>query len=57
VAAIKGLFAGEVVGRGSGRRMTTDPVVRALEQAVAARRPASGLIHHSGRGSQYWSHE
>ena len=57
VAAIKDLFAGEVVGRGVGARMTTDLVVRAFEQAVATRRPAAGLIHHSDRGSQYCSHE
>ena len=37
--------------------MTTELVVRALEQAVAARRPAAGLIHHSDRGSQYCSGE
>ncbi len=57
VAAIKDLFAGEIVGRSFGERMTTDLVVRAFEQAVAARRPAAGLIHHSDRGSQYCSHE
>jgi putative transposase len=57
VAAIKDLFAGEVVGRSFGQRMTTELVVRALEQAVLARRPAAGLIHHSDRGSQYCSHE
>lgn len=57
VAAIKDLFAGEIVGRSFGERMTTDLVVRALEQAVATRRPASDLIHHSDRGSQYASHE
>ena len=56
-AAIKDLFAGEVVGRSFGQRMTTDLVVRALEQAVAARCPAEGLMHHSDRGSQYCSHE
>jgi putative transposase len=55
VAAIKDLFAGEIVGRSFGERMTTDLVVRALEQAVAARRPTPGLIHHSDRGSQYCS--
>jgi putative transposase len=57
VAAIKDLFAGEVVGRSFGLRMTTELVVRAFGQAVAARRPAPGLIHHSDRGSQYCSHE
>jgi transposase InsO family protein len=57
VAAIKDLFAGEIVGRSFGQRMTTDLVVRALEQAVTARRPTPGLIHHSDRGSQYCSRE
>jgi putative transposase len=57
VAAIKDLFAGEIVGRSFGERMTTDLVVCALEQAVATRRPPPSLIHHSDRGSQYGSHE
>jgi hypothetical protein len=57
VAAIKDLFAGEIVGRSFGQRMTTELVVRAFGQAVSARRPAPGLIHHSDRGSQYCSHE
>jgi transposase InsO family protein len=57
VAAIKDLFAGEIVERSFGERLRTDLAVRALEQAVATRRPAEGLIHHSDRGSQYCSHE
>lgn len=57
VAAIKDLFAGEIVGRSFGERMTADLVVGAFEQAVAARRPAAGMIHHSDRGSQYCSHQ
>lgn len=57
VAAIKDLFAGEAVGRSSSARMTTDLVVRALQQAVAVRRPAVGLIHQTDRGSQYCSSE
>jgi transposase InsO family protein len=28
-----------------------------VTEAVSARRPAEGLIHHSGRGSQYCGHE
>jgi putative transposase len=47
VAAIKDLFAGEIVGRGFGRRMTTGLAAGALEQAVSARRPAAGLIHQT----------
>jgi putative transposase len=57
VAAIKDLFAGEIVGRAFGERMTTELVVRALAQAVAARRPAAGLMHHSDRGSRYCGSE
>ena len=57
VAALKDLFAGEVVGRSFGERMTTDLVVQALERAVSVRRPTPGLIHHSDRGSQYCSRE
>lgn len=53
----KDLFAGEIVGRSFGARMTTDLIVRALEQAVTTRRPSPDLIHHSDRGSQYCSHE
>jgi len=57
VAAIKDLFAGEIVGRSFGERMTTDLVVRAFAQAIASRRPAAELVHHSDRGSQYCSGE
>ena len=47
VAAIKDLFAGEIVGRSFGERMTTDLVTRALDQAVAPPRQSLGIIHHS----------
>jgi putative transposase len=57
VAAIKDLFAGEIVGRSFCERMTTDLVVRAFAQTVASRRPAAGLVHHSDRRSQYCSGE
>jgi len=50
VAAIKDLYAGEIVGRSFGARMTTDLVVRAFAQAVSARRPAPGL--NSSLGSR-----
>ncbi len=30
-------------------------VVQALEMALARRRPAAGLLHHSDRGSTYTS--
>ncbi len=38
--------------------LTTHSLVsQSLFRAVAAKRPAKGLIHHSDRGSQYCSHE
>lgn len=57
LSGIKDLCSGEIVGYAMGHRMTTDLVGRALFQAVAAKRPAPGLVHHSDRGSQYCSHE
>ena len=57
LAGIKDLYTGELVGHALSGRMTTDLVGRALCQAVAAKRPGPGLIHHSDRGSQYCAHE
>jgi hypothetical protein len=40
-----------------GERLTRNLVSQSLLRAVAAKRPAGGLIHHSDRGSQYCAHE
>jgi putative transposase len=56
-AAHKDLFNGEIVGYALGSRITTDLVRQSLLQAVAAKRPPRGLIHHSDRGIQYCAHE
>lgn len=40
---------------GSCDRMTTDLVLEALQQAVTAKKPKKGYIHHSERGSEYAS--
>lgn len=40
-----------------GRGRAAELVSRALQHAVATRRPAAGLMHHSDRGSQYGSGE
>jgi len=40
-----------------GERLTKNLVSQSLFKAVAAKRPANGLIQHSDRGSQYCSHE
>lgn len=53
LAGHKDLFSGELVGYAMGARITKALVMQSLFRAVAAKRPAKGLIHHSDRGSQY----
>ena len=53
LAGHKNLFTGELVGYAMAERMTKNLVIQSLLRAVAAKRPAAGLIHHSDRGSQY----
>ena len=55
VAFIIDVFSKMIVGWRLSRSMTTDFVLDALEQAIHARRPGEGLIHHSDQGSQYLS--
>jgi len=57
LAGHKDLFNGEIVGYAMGERLTRNLVSQSLFRAVAAKRPAHGLIHHSDRGSQYCSYE
>jgi len=57
LAGHKDLFTGEIVGYAMGERMTKNLISQSLFRAVAAKRPAPGLIHHSDRGSQYCSEE
>ena len=57
LAGHKDLFNGEIVGYAMGERITKSLVSQSLFRAVAAQRPAEGLIHHSDRGSQYCSYE
>jgi transposase InsO family protein len=57
VAAHKDLFSSDIVGYAMGERLTRNLVSQSLFKAVAAKRPAEGLIHHSDRGSQYCSYE
>ena len=56
-AAHKDLFTADIVGYAMGERLTRNLVSQSLFKAVAAKRPAKGLIHHSDRGSQYCSYE
>lgn len=57
LAGHKDLFTGEIVGYAMSERMTKNLVNQSLFRAVASRRPPTGLIVHSDRGSQYCSGE
>jgi transposase InsO family protein len=53
LAVVLDLFSRRIVGWAMSARMTSSLVIDAFQMAVRQRRPASGLIHHSDRGSQY----
>jgi transposase InsO family protein len=55
VAFVIDAFARRIVGWRVSRTANAGFVLDALEQAVHQRRPSSGLVHHSDRGSQYLS--
>jgi len=46
-----------VIGWAASNRMKRDLAIRALNMAIALRRPSRSCIHHSDRGSQYCSHD
>ena len=56
LAIVLDLFNREVIGWSLKPRMTADIVTDALTMAWFRRKPATGLMHHSDRGSQYTSH-
>jgi len=55
LAAVMDLYSRKIVGWSLGYTLQTSLVKEALEQALAMRRPAAGLLHHSDRGLQYAS--
>ena len=57
LAGHKDLFTGEIVGYAMGERLTRNLVSQSLLRAMATKRPAGGLIHHSDRGCQYCAYE
>jgi transposase InsO family protein len=57
LAGHKDLFNSEIVGYAMGERLSRNLVSQSLLKAVAIKRPAGGLIHHSDRGSQYCANE
>jgi putative transposase len=55
LAAVMDLYSRRIIGWSLSDRLETSLVKQALSQALAVRRPAPGLVHHSDRGSQYAS--
>lgn len=55
LAAVIDLCARRVVGWAVADRLHRKLALAALRKALTMRRPASGLIHHADRGSQYCS--
>lgn len=53
LATIIDLYSRIVVGWATADNLRTDLCLAALDDAVARRRPAPGLVHHSDRGCQY----
>ena len=53
LAVVIDLYSRKVVGWTVSDRIKKDLALRALRMAIILRRPRSGLIHHSDRGSQY----
>jgi transposase InsO family protein len=57
LAVVLDLATRLVVGWSMATHMRTDLVTSALKNALAIRKPANEIIHHSDRGSQYASDE
>lgn len=57
LAVVLDLYSRRVIGWAVSNRMKRDLAIRALEMAVALRKPSKGCIHHSDRGSQYCSQD
>ena len=56
MAVMLDLYSRMVVGWSMSGNCDEKLVEHALEQALARRRPDTGLLHHSDRGSQYTSY-
>jgi len=57
LAAILDAHSRRVIGYAISTGLETSLALRALRMAIAARRPAPGVIHHSDQGVQYASEE
>jgi transposase InsO family protein len=57
LAGVLDLYSRKIVGWAMSSLIDADLVEKALRMAYYQRQPASGLLHHSDRGSQYASHQ
>ena len=55
LAAIFDLFSRRVVGCATSKNLDRHLALAALDMALSKRRPTTGLVHHSDRGSTYAS--
>ena len=55
VAVVVDACSRRVVGWSMAGHLRTELILDALDMAIARRRPADGLVHHSDRGTQYTS--
>lgn len=55
LASVMDLHTKKIVGYSFSRTMTTDLIIKALENAYYAQKPDEGLIFHSDLGTQYTS--
>ena len=53
LAVVLDAYSRRVVGWSLGRRLEVGLTLDALEQAITARQPRPGLVHHSDQGIQY----
>jgi transposase InsO family protein len=57
LAVVLDSWSRKVIGWNLGRSLKADLALGALQQAIAARKPSAGLVHHSDRGVQYASED
>ena len=56
-AAVLDIYSRKVVGWSMDKHMEQELVASALQMATAQRRPGTGVLHHTDRGSQYAAHD
>lgn len=57
LAVVLDAWSRRAIGWQAGGNLNTSLAMAALRQAIQARNPPAGLVHHSDGGSQYASHE